>query len=421
MFESLKKKLGLLFGKKEQATPKDFGSQQSEKLSQRKVEQKGNLGSLMKRGDLQKPKGKKQKPAKVAKKSKSREIKTPLRIEQTAIAPVLVPDIEAIEEKANELEEVPIPNRQEEQELPPKPQEKAPEEKEGFFSRLVRRVSASTLTEEEFNSLFEPLELELLESNVALDAVDSIKSNLKKDLVGIDIKKGKEEETVKTSLKEAISTLLKEPPNLLQQINKKLEKPYVIVAVGINGTGKTTTLAKLANYLKSNKLSVALAAADTFRSASIEQLEKHASALKVPLIKKGYNSDPASVAFEAIQYSKKNKIDVLLIDTAGRMHTNSNLMREIEKIVRVSQPDLKLFIGEAITGNDSIEQAKAFDSSIGIDGSILTKAELDEKSGAILSIAHITSKPIFFLGTGQSYKDLTPFSKSWFLKQLNLD
>lgn len=390
MFESLKKKLGLLFGKKEEPEAKP------KKKTEKKVKQ---------------AKQKKEKK----KEQVEKEIEVPLKIEQTPIAPILSPDTSLIEERVNELTA---------QLSAPKPQiqkEPVAQAEGGFFSKLLKRVSASTLTEDDFNSLFSEFELDLLENNVALEAVDSLRESLKKDLVGVDIKKGKELETLKQALKESISSLLQEPPDLLKAINKKLEKPFIIVAVGINGTGKTTTLAKLANYLKENKLSVAFAAADTFRAASIEQLEKHATALKLPLIKKEYNSDPASVAFEAIQYCKKNKIDVLLIDTAGRMHTNSNLMREIEKIVRVSQPDLKLFIGEAITGNDSIEQAKAFDNSIKIDGSILTKAELDEKSGAILSIAHITNKPIFFLGTGQSYKDLAPFTKSWFLKQLGLD
>ena len=190
---------------------------------------------------------------------------------------------------------------------------------------------------------------------------------------------------------------------------------------GINGTGKTTSIAKLANMLKNQKISCVLAAADTFRAASIEQLKTHAEKIQVPIIAHDYGSDPASVTFDAIAYAKKNHIQVVLIDTAGRMYTKANLLREMEKIIKVSKPDLKIFVGESITGNDAIEQAKTFNETAGIDGIILSKADIDEKAGTILSVSYVTNKPIYFLGTGQSYNDLMPFTKKEIIKNLGLN
>ncbi len=294
------------------------------------------------------------------------------------------------------------------------------QEEQTFFTKLKKKLTTSILKQEQFDELFIELELSLLENNVALEAVDKIKEYLKKDLVGISIKRSEINSTILSSLKESILSLLIEPPSLIEQINSSLE-PYIILFFGINGSGKTTSIAKLSNYLKENNISSCLAAADTFRAASIEQLEKHAQALKIPLIKKTYGSDPAAVAFDAIQYAKKHKIKTVLIDTAGRMYTNSNLLKEMQKIVKVSKPNLKIFVGESITGNDAIEQAKTFNEEIGIDGIILSKADIDEKAGTILSVSYVTQKPIYFLGTGQKYKDLQPFTKETVLKNLGLE
>ncbi len=316
--------------------------------------------------------------------------------------------------KVKEKEEI-IP-----QETPKEEQLKQPEKKEGFFTKLISKLSTSTLTKEQFDELFQELETILLENNVALEVVDKIKEELAKDLVGIEIKKSEIKDTIINSLKEAIDNILIEPPNLLEQINKKLGI-FTIIFVGINGSGKTTSIAKIAHLLKQNKISCVLAAADTFRAASIEQLKTHAENLKVPLIKHKYGSDPAAVAFDAKKYAEAHRIKVVLIDTAGRMYTKANLIKEMEKIVRVSQPDIKLFVGESITGNDATEQARTFNESINIDGIILTKADVDEKAGAILSVSYITKKPIYYLGTGQSYNDLTPFTKKEILKNLGLE
>ena len=266
--------------------------------------------------------------------------------------------------------------------------------------------------------MFEELQMILLQNNVAYEAVESIKKSLEEKLIGKTLK----EVDLSKELKNSIEELLINPPDFLKTIKDSLEEksPFVIVFSGINGSGKTTTIAKVANYLKKNKLSVCLAAADTFRAAAIQQLEEHANRLKVPIVKKDYGADPASVGFDATAYAKKNKIDVVLIDTAGRMQNKDSLMQEMEKIARVNKPDMKIFLGESITGNDATEQAKAFNDSIDITGIILSKADVDEKGGTAISVSSITGKPILFLGTGQDYKDLEIFDKKNMIKKLGL-
>jgi len=276
------------------------------------------------------------------------------------------------------------------------------------------------ITKEQFEEVFQELEIILLENNVAVEVVEKIKKDLENSIVGMEIKRDKLYYQIIESLKISILDVLIEPPDLIQKIKEKQE-PYVILFFGINGSGKTTSIAKLAYLLKKNNISSVMAAADTFRAASIEQIKAHGSALGIEVIAHNYGSDPASVAFDAIQYAKKNHIKAVLIDTAGRMYTKQNLMKEMEKIVRVSKPDLKIFVGESITGNDATEQAKTFNETAGIDGIILTKADVDDKAGTILSVSYVTKKPIFFLGTGQSYSDLTPFNKKDVLKHLGLE
>ncbi len=282
-----------------------------------------------------------------------------------------------------------------------------------FYKKFKKR-----LTDEKFEELFEELELILLQNNVAYNTIESIKNSLGEKLIGKTIN----EVNLSEELKNSIESILIESPDFIKTIKDTLEvkSPFVIILAGINGSGKTTTTAKIANYLQKNKLSVSLAAADTFRAASIEQLKEHADNLKIHLTKKDYGSDPASIGFEAISHAKKNKIDVVLIDTAGRMQNKDSLMNEIEKIVRVSKPDMKIFLGESITGNDAIEQASAFNEKIGITGIILSKTDVDEKGGTAISVSQITGKPILFLGTGQGYEDLEKFNKKKFIEKLEL-
>ena len=314
-------------------------------------------------------------------------------------------------EKAEETKEKGMENEAEE----PK--------KLGFFERLKNAFSY-TLTEDKFEELFSELEMLLLESNVALEVVEKIKKDLQTKLVNKQLKKDKIEMEVKEALKTAIDDILLEPEDTIKTIKDFKSKnpgiPFVALFFGINGAGKTTSIAKFAHLLQKNKLSVVLAAADTFRAAAVEQISIHADKLDIPVIKQDYGSDPSAVAFDAIKYAKSNKIDVVLIDTAGRMHTKENLLHEMEKICRVTKPDLKVFVAEAVAGNDAIEQAKAFNEMIGIDGTILSKVDVDEKGGAIISISYVTQKPILYIGTGQNYEDLELFNKKKFFERLGL-
>lgn len=297
------------------------------------------------------------------------------------------------------------------------------QEKPGFLEKITSKISKTEISPEDFEKYKEDFKMLLLENNVAYKAAEKIIWELERRIVGKEFLKKEVESVIKDTLRDVILELIEEPFSILNQINentREKEEPYVILFVGINGTGKTTTIAKMADYLKRNNISSVIAAADTFRAASIEQLKKHGESLKVKIISQQYGADPASVGFDAISYAKKNHIDCVLIDTAGRMHTAKNLMREIEKISKVCKPDLKLFIGESTTGNDSIEQAESFNSAIGIDGVILTKADVDEKGGTALSISYILRKPILFLGTGQKYNELEPFSREKFVEKLGL-
>ena len=286
---------------------------------------------------------------------------------------------------------------------------KPKEEKKSFglFKKTIK------ITKEKISDLNEKMRLILLENNVAYETIEKIESELIKQLEGMEIRKKDLEDTLKETLKNILKEILHEDVSFIELVEKKIKerKPLVIAFFGINGSGKTTTIAKIAYLLKKNKFSCVLAASDTFRAAAIQQLEVHAKKLGIKMIKHDYGSDPAAVAFDAIKHAESKGIDVVLIDTAGRMHSNENLMKEMEKIVRVAKPRLKIFVAESITGNDAINQAKKFDETIGIDGVILAKADVDEKGGTALSISHIIKKPIFFLGVGQKYKDLKIFKK----------
>ncbi|MBU0467364.1 MAG: signal recognition particle-docking protein FtsY [Nanoarchaeota archaeon] len=322
------------------------------------------------------------------------------------------PDVEAIQKRAEELGE------ETEEEV----EEKAVEEKKSFFGFLARKLTTSELKEEDFDSVFDEIEMTLLENNVALGVVDKIKESLKGDLVGKKFSKKEVEGKILGALKNAIDGVLIEGGGLIEKIKRKESKePFVILFFGINGSGKTTSIAKLAWKLKKEGIEPVLAAGDTFRAASIEQLETHATKIGVEIVKGDYGKDPASVAFDAIAFARKHKKKVVLIDTAGRMYTKQNLMKEMEKIVKVSKPDLKIFVGESITGNDAVEQARTFNETVGIDGIILSKADVDEKAGTILSVSYVTGKPIFYLGVGQKYVDLEEFSKKNVFEGLGLE
>jgi fused signal recognition particle receptor len=304
----------------------------------------------------------------------------------------------------------------------PKAEEKETEpEKKGLFASIKEKIITKKIDESQFEKLFWDLEMALMENNVAMEVIEKIKNDLKGQLVEKPIKRTKVEDTIVLALKNSIEGLFESNSlDLLYEIRNKKEKPYIIAFFGINGSGKTTSIAKIAKMVKDSKISCILAASDTFRAASIEQLQQHADNIGVRMIKHDYGADPAAVAFDAIKHAKAKNIDVVLIDTAGRMHSNTNLVQEMQKIVRVTKPDLKIFVGESITGNDCVEQAKTFNDAIGIDGIILAKADIDEKGGAAVSISYVTKKPILYLGIGQNYGDLQRFDSDAVIKSLGL-
>src|SRR3989344_2611162 len=343
--------------------------------------------------------------------------KEPIREEITEekIKPIKKETTEPIKEKTI-IEEKPKEKTEERIE-----EKKPTEAKKGFFSRLTERITTTRISQEKFDNLFSELELILMENNVAMEVIGKIKDDLSKNLVEKPIKRAQVEETIKESLRNSIEDLFKvNEVKLFESIKGKAEKPFVIAFFGINGSGKTTSIAKVANMLKQNRLSVVLAASDTFRAASIEQLQQHADKLGVKMIRHDYGSDPAAVAFDAIKHARAKGVDVVLIDTAGRLHSQQNLMEEMKKIMRVAKPDLKIFVGESITGNDCVEQARSFNDAVGIDGLILTKADVDEKGGAAISISYITKKPIMYLGVGQEYRDLKEFEPKLIVEGLGL-
>jgi len=328
-----------------------------------------------------------------------------------------------------------ISKQEEPEETSLKPEEKPefkkiePEpKKEKIFKRVSKKISKIKISEKEFEVYSQELEMLLLENNVALEVSERMVQDLKQRIIGKELLKKEAEFEIKEAFKKIIREILVEPFDLLEKIREKIKQktlthsaePYVILFCGVNGSGKTTTIAKIADFLKDNKISSVIAAADTFRAASIEQIQEHGKKIGIKVISHEYGSDPAAVGFDAIKYAKKNRINCVLIDTAGRMYTAKNLLREIEKISRVCKPDLNLFIGESITGNDAIEQAKTFNFHLGVDGIILTKADIDEKGGTALSVGFITKKPILFLGTGQEYDKIEPFDKEKFIKRLGL-
>jgi fused signal recognition particle receptor len=316
------------------------------------------------------------------------------------------PDTKKIKEKAKEIK---IKEKKD-----PKPGEK------GFFKKITSKITKVQISQQEFDTYAEELRMLLLENNVAFEVAEKMIQDLEEKIVGKELLKKEIESTIKEDFKDIIYEILVDGFKVEDEIEKNLEKPYVILFCGINGTGKTTTVAKVANSLKEKNISCVLAAGDTFRAASIEQIKSHGEKLDINVIAQDYNTDPAAVGFDAIKYAKKNNIDCVLIDTAGRMHTSKNLLSEIGKISRVTKPDLKIFVGESITGNDAIEQVKTFDSEIGIDGIILTKADIDEKGGTALSVGYVTKKPILYLGIGQNYEDIESFDKNKFIEKLGL-
>ena len=279
---------------------------------------------------------------------------------------------------------------------------------------IASRAAERELRREDVEDVAEELKLELIESDVAFEVAEEIVERVLSRLEGLRVKRGTPiEELVSKAFREVLLEVLDGPgPDLVEESVKacKRGRPLVVVFLGVNGTGKTTTVAKLAYAMKKAGVTPVLAAADTFRAGAQEQLELHAKRVGVPLVKGRYGADPASVAFDAIKHAEARGYCAVLVDTAGRMHVDYDLMGEMRKIVRVARPDYKVLVVDALTGNDAVEQARRFNEEVGIDGSILTKVDADVKGGTAVSVAAVTGKPILYIGTGQGYEDLERFN-----------
>jgi fused signal recognition particle receptor len=293
---------------------------------------------------------------------------------------------------------------------------------------LAKIATHSALSKADVDTFLWDFEVSLIESDVASEVIESLNANLRKKLVGLKIPRSEDREKfVLVELKSAIRETFANTKHLdliqlakqkAAQNRKDHSGPFVMLFLGINGVGKTTTVAKFARLLEKNKLSAVVAAADTHRAGAIEQITEHANRLKIKSVAQSYGSDPAAVAKDAQLYAAAHDVDVVIIDTAGRIQTSRNLMEEMGKIVRVVKPDVKIFVGDSLAGNDVLSQAQEFLSYTDFDAAILTKADADVKGGSALSVAFVTQRPILYLGVGQEYDDLVPFDLDKFVDSL---
>lgn len=274
------------------------------------------------------------------------------------------------------------------------------------------------ISEKDVSDALSELELTLLESDVALPATDAIIAHVKTGLVGKHRKIGESVDSlVVRSLRNALLEVLGRGFDLQAYIRSH-PRPVKILFTGVNGTGKTTTVAKIGYFLKKQGLSVVIGAGDTYRAGAIEQIGVHAERLGIRIIQHPEGGDPSAVLYDTVQYATSHKIDVVLADTAGRFHNKANLMSQLEKIRRVMKPDLVVYVDEAVAGNDAVTRAAEFDRTVGADAVVLTKADMDSRGGAAISIAHTIGKPLMFIGTGQSYDDIEPFEPAQVVDEL---
>jgi fused signal recognition particle receptor len=294
----------------------------------------------------------------------------------------------------------------------PEPQVQTPPASGATFVNKVKTFIIDReliITEKELADALSEFEITLLESDVALLVTDAIIAHVKKDLVGKHRRIGQSVDSlVVGTLRSALLDVLGKGFDLITYI-KNHERPVKILFTGVNGTGKTTTVAKVGDFLKKQGFTVIIGAGDTYRAGAIEQIEVHAERIGIKIIQHQQGGDPSAVLFDAVQYAVSHKLDVVLADTAGRFHTKANLMSQLEKIRRVMKPDLIVYVDEAVAGNDAVVRAAEFDRTVGADAVILTKADMDSRGGAAISIAHTIGKPLMFLGTGQAYDDIVPF------------
>jgi fused signal recognition particle receptor len=279
--------------------------------------------------------------------------------------------------------------------------------------------SGRRLREGVLEDVLQELQMGLVEADVALPVAEDLTDKVRQSLAGKRIDRDfKIEEAIQLAFKAAVKQVLDERSFSLKERLEAKDSTFVIMFVGINGTGKTTVIAKLASRLQKHGYTVVLAAADTFRAGAIEQLTIHAERLGCRVIKHKAGGDPAAVAYDAVEHAKARKKGIVLIDTAGRMQTNTNLMDEMKKIKRVAKPDLVVFVGDSLAGSDAVEQARKFDEAVGIDAVVLTKIDADAKGGAALSIAKAVGKPIAYVSYGQEYDEFGKFDSEWMVSRI---
>ena len=384
MFGSLKKRINKFIGRVEE-----------EEKKKEEVEEPGDV-------QVEEPQ-----EIKIEERKEERKTEKETRKEETG-------EIEEIEVKAKIKEQKPLkkPGKSKKQE---KRREVKLTKKSKIFGLFSRKIKFS---ENDLQETFDDLQMDLLQSDVAYETTDAIIQELRDKLINREINKSEMHDFITNSIQEALLDVLGTEKIEFLKFIENSEKPVKIVFFGINGTGKTTTIAKVAKHLMNNGYSVVLAAGDTFRAGAIEQIELHGKRLGARVIKHKKGADAAATIYDAVEHAKARKIDVVLADSAGRMQTNVNLMSEMEKIIRVNKPDLKLFVGDSLAGNDAVEQAKTFNENIGIDAVILTKMDADAKGGSAISICYEIKKPILFVGVGQEYDDLIEFDERWFVGEI---
>jgi len=286
---------------------------------------------------------------------------------------------------------------------------------------LAEAITTSTLSEGKIKEICDELFVNLVESDVAVEVAEAIVNSIKESLAQLRIPRFTDKERIiRGHLMEALLNLLSDVADVdfLSMTREVKVRPIVMLFLGPNGYGKTTTIAKITRLLMKNNYSVIWAAADTFRAGAIEQLEIHARRLGIKVIRHAYGADPAAVAFDAVNYARSHGISVVMIDTAGRMHTDINLMSELSKIQRVTKPHFSIFIADALLGNEALEIARSYSKHVNIDGIVVTKVDAYPKGGSIITLLYTLRKPIYFLGTGQGYDDLKPFNKKEFIEQI---
>ncbi|MBI4163860.1 MAG: signal recognition particle-docking protein FtsY [Candidatus Aenigmarchaeota archaeon] len=380
------------------------------------------------------PKAKEKKPAKPVKPEPKKKIKKPLEIIEKEIEHIKeeqegVLEEQETEEIAEELPEQEVESIQEPVVKPAKLEQEEEIEEElhvekpkiGLRQRLFKKITQRKIEAADLDGFFEEMEPDLLQANIAFEVIQFLKDQLRKSLEGREIKRSHVEDEITKALEIGLLKTVDQGRVDIEAVIKKCKsnnRPAVVVVIGFNGAGKTTSIAKLANYLKNKNYKPVLAAGDTWRAAAQEQLEYHGEKIGVKVIKHQYGADSAAVVFDAVKHAEAKGLDIVIADTAGRTHTNTNLMDELKKVCRVNKPDLKVLVVDSLTGNDAVEQAKTFDAEIGIDAVVLTKVDVNERGGAILSVAYAVKKPILFLGMGQKYEEFEQFDAQKFVKSL---